>query len=111
VLSWASAAHTTAYTFTTLDVPGAVYPWARGINNVGQIVGYYAAGGLERGFLLTGGTHTTIAFPGATPCWANGINDAGQILGYFGNSSGHYGFLLSGGSYTTLDLLGAGSNR
>jgi probable HAF family extracellular repeat protein len=40
--------------YTTIDVPGAIYTEADGINNAGQIVGYYAdLHGGEHGFLAT----------------------------------------------------------
>jgi probable HAF family extracellular repeat protein len=40
--------------YTTLDVPGASYTSAQGINASGQIVGYYwDAGGTSHGFLAT----------------------------------------------------------
>jgi probable HAF family extracellular repeat protein len=40
--------------YTTLDFPGAMNTVANGINNLGQIVGYYVdANGNEHGFLAT----------------------------------------------------------
>jgi probable HAF family extracellular repeat protein len=54
-----------SYSFTTIDVPGAsngtqVY----GINDSGQIVGYYQDSSGVHGFLDTGGSFTTINVPG-----------------------------------------------
>jgi probable HAF family extracellular repeat protein len=105
------------YTYTTLDDPSAASQaggtTAYGINNAGQIVGFYAnAGGLD-GFLLSGGTYTTIHDPLATRgTVAYGINTSGQIVGNYQNGigSGSHGFLYNpnGGTYTTLDnSLGA----
>jgi len=59
---------------------------ARGINARGDVVGFYFAGGRQRGFLLEDGKYTTIDFPGpgvirATA--ANGINPRGEIVGQY----------------------------
>src|SRR5215467_646140 len=70
------------YSFTTIDVPGAINTQAFGINDSGQIVGFFddALGG--HGFVLdTGGNFTTIDVPGASSTRAFGINDSGQIVG------------------------------
>jgi probable HAF family extracellular repeat protein len=100
------------YSFTTLDVPGASFPGpivATGINDSGQIVGYYpAADGTYHGFLLSDGNYTTLDVPGWSDTFASGINDSGQIVGYYGDSNVYYaypshGFLLDQGSYTTLN--------
>jgi uncharacterized membrane protein len=74
---------------------------AKGINDLGQIVGI--AG--NNGFLDTGGVFSTIAFPGATFTDAFGINDAGQIVGTYFDSSLHaHGFVDSGGTYTSINI-------
>ena len=52
-----------------------------GINDSGEIVGTFRMGGVEHGFLLSGGTYTTITAPGATTTVASGINNGGQIVG------------------------------
>ena len=58
--------------YTTIDDPvGATAPLANGteafgINNAGQIVGFYHdASGVSHGFLYSGGVYTTIDYPGA----------------------------------------------
>src|SRR6516162_8462147 len=58
------------YIFTTIDVPGAHWTEAHGINASGQIVGSYGdAGGPDagsrHGFLLDHGSLTTLDVPGA----------------------------------------------
>jgi probable HAF family extracellular repeat protein len=90
---------------TTLDVPGANFTYARGINDAGQIVGFYSADGLH-GFLLSSGIYTTLDVPAAAYTEPEGINDAGQIVGVYIDTIGSpgHGFLLSGGIYTTLDV-------
>ena len=75
--------NTFAFTFTTIDVPGATATSANRINAVGQIVGGYTdAAGVGHGFLLDNGEFTTIDVPGATGTGAFGINAAGQIVGF-----------------------------
>src|SRR6185295_14024815 len=49
--------------FTSIDVPGAIAAAAYGINDQGQIVGFYATDGNgrgNRGFVLNGGGFSTI---------------------------------------------------
>jgi probable HAF family extracellular repeat protein len=98
------------YGFTTIDVPGATYSLALGINNAGQIVGQYQdAGYFLHGFLLdVDGSYTTLDPPGAMAPSANGINDVGQIVGEYTDGGGIHGFLRDvDGNYTSLDPPGA----
>ena len=100
------------YAYTTLDDPSAnVGTFPYGINDAGQIVGYYIVQTLEphipvfhyHGFLDAGGTYTTLDYPGAIYTYAYGINASGQIVGTYTNGPYH-GFVYSGGTYTlTLD--------
>jgi len=99
------------YSFSDVNYPGAVLTSAQGINDPGQIVGYYFdTSGARHGFLLDGGTYTTIDCPSPyTTTEAFGINNLGQIVGYCaapGGVNGVYGstrsFILSGGVLTFL---------
>jgi uncharacterized membrane protein len=73
--------------FTTIDVPGASSTHAAGINDSGQIVGYFVdATGTHGFFLDVGGSLTTIDVPGASDTFALGINNSGQIVGSFDSS-------------------------
>src|SRR5690348_12647914 len=76
------SAFATAFTFTTIDVPGAPTN-STGINDTGQIVGTFSDAAGTHGYLLSGGTFTTIDVPGA-PTNSTGINAMGQIVGSFG---------------------------
>ena len=99
--------------FTTFNVPGAYGGYlglgggtvANGINNSGQVVGYYynSTASNVQGFLDIGGIFTTISVPGAISTTATGINNSGQIVGNAGSS----GFLDSGGVFTTISAPGA----
>src|SRR5205807_504414 len=86
-------------TYITLDDPFTFHGGiatgtsAQDINDVGQVVGYYAGlyngvGGTY-GFLYSGGTYTTLDVPAGTGhTFAYGINNAGQIVGYYIAGSG-----------------------
>ncbi len=78
--------------YTTLDDPSATHgTLAFGINDAGQIVGYYvdSTGNGQHGFLLSGGIYTTLDDPLATSgTYAFGINAAGQIVGAYLDASG-----------------------
>jgi probable HAF family extracellular repeat protein len=74
----------TTGTFTPVNdlTGGAVSLTAAGINNAGNIVGFFTdAGGLTHGFLDVGGTFTTLDAPGATATSLLGINNNGLIVG------------------------------
>jgi probable HAF family extracellular repeat protein len=97
-------------TYTTLgDLLATGGTIAQGINNAGQIVGYYSNASGTHGFLLSGSKYTTLDDPNAgrganQGTVATGINNSGQIVGYyFDASNGTHAFLLSGGVYTTID--------
>src|SRR5262245_24151018 len=86
-----------SYSFTPIDVPGAIETEVYGNNDAGQIVGAYrAANNVVHGFLLNGGNYTTIDPPGTNGTNAAGINASGQISGIYGTGSRNFGFLLSG---------------
>ncbi len=72
------------FTFTTIEVPGARRTSAQGVNDGGDIVGFYVdSTGVTRGFLLRRGTFTTIDFPGASFTDARGIGPRGEIVGSY----------------------------
>jgi probable HAF family extracellular repeat protein len=78
--------------------PGNAIPTiATGINNSGEIVGfYYPAIGNPQGFLYSNGRFTTIAVPGASGTLPNSINNAGVIAGSFGGPTGiQHGFIAT----------------
>jgi hypothetical protein len=82
--------------FIQIDVPGASFTAANGINARGDIVGlYFDSDGNLNGFLLSKGAFTTIDVPGAIFTDANGINDRGEIVGEYIDSDGNgHGYLL-----------------
>src|SRR5262245_31916743 len=94
-----------AFTFTTIDVPGATGTQASGINPPGVIVGNYTdASAMIHGFAEYQGTFVTIDFPGATGTEASGINPPGVIVGnYTDASSVVHGIVEYRGTFVTLD--------
>ena len=98
--------------WTSLQYPDALYTWAQGINEAGQIVGYYqeVAGG-RHGFLYDMGTEAfmPLDYPGATWTYATGITDSGTIVGVYQTGSGWHGFIYDGATWTSVDYDGAGT--
>jgi hypothetical protein len=84
-------------TVTSIDFPGASGTVARGINNSGEIVGYYAdKKSINHGYTAQQGGSSVGAFsaldvPGSTDTRAEGINNSGQIVGSYGTN----GFLAT----------------
>lgn len=106
--AWADSFLLSDGTFTTFNVPGALpnTTIAEGINNSGEIVGWFEDSAGEHGFLYANGVFTTINVPGSTGTQALGINNAGQIVGPFSTSSSGVqpqSFLYSNGAFTTVN--------
>jgi len=100
-----STASVSAQQFVTLTAPGGGFTAPGGINDLGQIVGfYYDGGGNQHGFVLTAGVYTTIDYPGAVGTACSGINNNGQIVGSYIdiNNIGH-GFAFINSTFTVID--------
>ncbi|MGC2697220.1 MAG: hypothetical protein WA738_15655 [Candidatus Angelobacter sp.] len=94
------------FRYVAIDFPGAFFTDATGINNFGEIVGFYAqgtncfAGSVSdscpaHGFKLVNKVFTTIHISGALHTRISGVNDGGDVVGTF-ETSAHvvHGFLL-----------------
>lgn len=86
--------------FKNIDVPGAVFTAASGINESNEIVGIYKAVAAQlqgsHGFLLRDGQYTTVDFPGATGTVLYQINDSGDLAGTYQDASGNnHGFVAT----------------
>jgi probable HAF family extracellular repeat protein len=120
----------TQYNFADLSFPGASQDFATGINDLGQVVGYYF-GGASIGFLYSAGAYTAISYPAqtylvppgtiATPTnpgiliadhaeitQPDAINDSGQIVGWWELGTGIAAFVFSGGTYTGFLVTSTG---
>jgi probable HAF family extracellular repeat protein len=101
---------------TALSFPGATVTEALGLNNLGQVVGFYNdAAGNPHGFIYSNGSFTSLddnAAP-ATQTTINGINNFGQIVGFAleknGNTVGFVGAPLVVPEPSLLSLLALGS--
>jgi probable HAF family extracellular repeat protein len=101
-----------AGSWTSLQYPDALYTWGEGINNTGQIVGYFqeTAGG-RHAFVyeMATGVFTRLDFPGADWTYALDVSDSGHIVGVYKTGLGWHGFIYDGATWTTVDYDGAGT--
>jgi len=93
------------FAYAPIDVPGAVATVARGINNSGEIVGFYQNTACSNydvnvpncptlGFKYVNNTYTTVMVPNSTATAVNGVNDLGDLVGFYTNSDGsRHGFI------------------
>ena len=100
-----------SFSFTAIDFPGATDTYVFGINDSGEIVGFFReAGRSGHGFLRSAtGAFTAIDVPGAATTSALKINRVGQIVGTFVDARGKFhGFLRAPtGTVTSIDVPGA----
>lgn len=115
--SWSDNTTTHGYllskgTFTQVDFPGAFYTFTWGINNAGQIAGWYGAYfGDSHGFVYSNGTFTTVDYPGYSQNYVADINDSGVVVGGYGeivtingiDYQWEHGYLYQNGQFTTMD--------
>jgi hypothetical protein len=79
------------FAITSIDYPGILHVWSAGINDAGQIVGYYFTNNsplLISGFLYSGGTFTPFNPASSVATYPTAINSAGQIVGYYQSRHG-----------------------
>ena len=82
---------------------------AVGINNTGNIVGFYLPTATTSiGFLDQGGAISNIDPFGSTFTQALGINDQGEIVGFYTDANGvQHGYIDSNGVFTSFDPPGS----
>jgi hypothetical protein len=82
--------------FTPVKLPGVTNVTATGINNRGDITGFYSTSSGSAAFLKKGGSFSSLSFPAGSNTMSFGINDDDQMVGgYQDSSGGMHGFLLS----------------
>jgi hypothetical protein len=98
-----------AFTDINALLPANFNSQATGVNNAGEVVGFYQmADGNFSAFTDLGGSITSFEVPGATSTQALGVNDLDQIVGDFVDNMGvMHGFLDIGGVFSTLDPNGS----
>jgi hypothetical protein len=99
--------------FTPVTVEGASSVTAAGINNRGDIAGFFTnIGGVVQSFLqLHDGQVITLAVPGATSTTATGVNDSGEVVGVYMVGTALHGFTWTAkhGFQTVDDPNGVGT--
>jgi len=95
--------------FTSLEPSGASFTQAWGINNAGQVVGYYSPTSnpdYYDGFVYYKGSYTTFSFPGASTTVPLDINNKGVIAGYYSRYSGDtaHGFIDDNSNFTSVEI-------
>jgi probable HAF family extracellular repeat protein len=84
--------------------------YARGMNNLGQVVGTLAAADTYHAFLYADGSLTDLGLFGGASSAAFAINDAGQVVGTsYGDAEAlpTRGFLYSGGAMSAIQAPGS----
>ena len=93
-----------AYSFTTIDVPGSTRTEVIGINNNGTMVGAYNSGGKDIGFIYDGSTFTDFSI-GTYKTRIYDINDDGTFVGFYMRHDGaYYGYQSDGVNTSTLNV-------
>lgn len=82
------------FSYAPIDVPGAVATEARGINNNGEIVGFYKTAACPdydikvpncptKGFKYVNGAYIKLMVPGSVTTAIMGVNDYGDLVGFY----------------------------
>lgn len=93
------------FTYAPINVPGAVATEARGINNNGEIVGFYKTVACTdydvkvpscptKGFKYVNGKFVKLMVPNSTATAIMGVNDLGDLVGFYTKANGSkHGFI------------------
>jgi hypothetical protein len=105
VISLPSTLLAQAFTYAPINVPGAVATQARGINNKGEVVGFYQTTSCintdvrvptcpTKGFKLANGAYVKLMVPNSVSTAIMGVNDNGDLTGFYKKSDGsEHGFI------------------
>jgi len=93
--------------FELLKIPGSTSAQATGINNSGNVCGFFVdANGVNHGWVLIGGDFDILNVPGSTGTQALGLNNKGQVVGSYTDSAGNsHGFVYreKAGTFQSVD--------
>lgn len=93
------------FSYAPINVPGALATEARGINNNGEIVGFYRITSCQdtdikvpscpvKGFKYVNGSYIKLMVPNSTSTAIMGVNDLGDLVGFYTKSNGsRHGFI------------------
>jgi len=92
-----TAPQAAAYTFQTFDAGTSSYTFPFGINNDGQVSGYYTDSSGTHGFVRSadGSQITKFDYSGANETYGQTLNDSGEVAGYYVGNNGTHGFVRS----------------
>ncbi len=95
--------------FTNIGVPGATRTVARGINDAGDVVGFYKPSGPSglQAFIRSGAGYSTFSFAGADATQGTGINDTGSFVGGYMVGGVQHAFQNIGGVASEISVAGA----
>jgi len=97
------------WTALDLDEGSSFNSYATGINDQGQVVGYFEGPQQSHAAIWQNGTRTDLMPDPATYSQAMGVNDAGQVVGYYnGQNVAHAVVWQPDGSVTELAPLSGG---
>jgi len=95
-----------------IDFPGSKSTEIFGLNNGGDVVGYYRdQNNLSHGFFYDGRSYRKIEPPGAVKSVAQEVTDSRQIFGSFFDGGGWHGYYYQYGIFKVIDFPGAISTR
>jgi probable HAF family extracellular repeat protein len=94
------------YQLTDLGALLSRNSYAHGINNQGQVVGYWETTNGFHAFLYSGGLMTDLGALGGTNAFALSINNPGQVVGFAEAQDGVQAFIFDAGGMTRLGTLG-----
>ncbi|MGA2853484.1 MAG: Ig-like domain-containing protein, partial [Verrucomicrobiota bacterium] len=95
-----------SYQLTDLGALIGTNSYAQGINNQGQVVGYWVTTNRSHAFLYQAGAVTDLGLLGGTNNYALSINNVGQVVGFAETTNGSRAFLYQDGVITNLGSLG-----
>ncbi|HOJ72936.1 MAG TPA: thrombospondin type 3 repeat-containing protein [Phycisphaerae bacterium] len=101
------------YSITPVGMLG-VKSYASGLNDAGQVVGYYyTADWAKRAFLYSNGVTTDLGTLGGTEAYANAINNNGQVVGVSRTAGGQWHAFIwdAVGGMRDLGTLGGASSE
>jgi len=106
ILALPSTLSAQSFTYAPINVPGAVLTQARGINNSGEVVGFYETTTAcidpdvrvptcpTKGFKLVNGSYVKLMVPNSVSTAIMGVNDYGDLTGFYKKSDGsEHGFI------------------
>ncbi len=97
------------FRFQNVDIPGTQSTIAQGINNRGQIAGFFQDSfGATHGYVQDALNVQPIDFPNASITFPLAISDSGTVIGDYADAFGNFhGFVLEGGTFASVDFPGA----